>query len=126
MPASAPISATALTRSRAALTARSASSSWAVGVPHTAITASPMNFSSVPPYSVISRRQVSKYRVRNSRTSSGSRVSDSGVNPTMSAKSTETSRRSVAAAGVPGAESLLSSPGTGADGMGPAGNGVPH
>ena len=30
------------------------------GVPETAITASPMNFSTVPPYSSISRRQVSK------------------------------------------------------------------
>jgi hypothetical protein len=33
----------------AARTARSASSSVAIGVPHTAITASPMNFSTVPP-----------------------------------------------------------------------------
>ena len=41
---------TASTSSRAARTARSASSSWAVGAPHTAITASPMNFSTVPPY----------------------------------------------------------------------------
>ncbi len=46
---SAPNSATASTRSRAARTARSASSSWAKGAPHTAITASPMNFSTVPP-----------------------------------------------------------------------------
>ena len=38
------------TRSRAARTARSASSSCAVGAPQTAITASPMNFSTVPPY----------------------------------------------------------------------------
>ena len=37
------------TSSRAARTARSASSSWATGAPHTAITASPMNFSTVPP-----------------------------------------------------------------------------
>ena len=40
---------TASTSSSAARTARSASSSWAVGAPHTAITASPMNFSTVPP-----------------------------------------------------------------------------
>ena len=39
---------TASTTSRAARTPRSASSSWAVGAPHTAITASPMNFSTVP------------------------------------------------------------------------------
>ena len=42
-------SGTAATRSRPARTARSASSSVATGVPHTAITASPMNFSTVPP-----------------------------------------------------------------------------
>ena len=40
---------TASTRSSAARTARSASSSWAVGAPQTAMTASPMNFSTVPP-----------------------------------------------------------------------------
>ena len=41
---------TASTRSRPARTARSASSSWATGAPQTAMTASPMNFSTVPPY----------------------------------------------------------------------------
>ncbi len=40
---------TASTRSSAARTARPASSSRATGVPQTAITASPMNFSTVPP-----------------------------------------------------------------------------
>ena len=40
---------TASTSSSPARTARSASSSWAVGAPQTAITASPMNFSTVPP-----------------------------------------------------------------------------
>ena len=44
-----PTLATASTNSSAARTARSASSSRAVGVPHTAMTASPMNFSTVPP-----------------------------------------------------------------------------
>ena len=48
-PTSSPSAVTAATRSRAARTARSASSSVAVGVPQTAITASPMNFSTVPP-----------------------------------------------------------------------------
>ncbi len=43
---------TASTSSRAARTARSASSSWAVGAPQTAITASPMNFSTVPAVAV--------------------------------------------------------------------------
>ena len=37
-------------RSSAARTARSTSPSVAVGVPHTAMTASPMNFSTMPPY----------------------------------------------------------------------------
>ena len=48
-PDSAPSSATAATRSSAARTARSASPSVATGVPQTAITASPMNFSTTPP-----------------------------------------------------------------------------
>jgi hypothetical protein len=48
-PTSAPSACTAATRSRAPRTARSASPSAAVGVPQTAITASPMNFSTTPP-----------------------------------------------------------------------------
>ena len=48
--------ATVVTSSSADRTARSASSSWAVGAPQTAMTASPMNFSIVPPCrSTISR-----------------------------------------------------------------------
>jgi len=39
----------------AARTARSASSSWTVGTPKTAITASPMNFSTVPPWDSMTR-----------------------------------------------------------------------
>src|SRR5262245_38367040 len=95
-PISWPRADTAATRSRAALTARSASSSVAGGVPQTAMTASPMNFSTVPPYREMSRRQVSKYLDRSSRTSSASRDSESVVNPTRSAKRTETRRRSAA------------------------------
>ena len=59
-PTSSPSAVTAETRSSAARTARSASSSVAVGVPHTAMTASPMNFSTVPPYTPMIRRQMSK------------------------------------------------------------------
>ena len=44
-----PRARTASTRSSAARTARSASSSRATGAPQTAMTASPMNFSTVPP-----------------------------------------------------------------------------
>ena len=43
-------SATDAASSSPVRTARSASSSWATGVPHTATTASPMNFSIVPPW----------------------------------------------------------------------------
>jgi hypothetical protein len=49
IPTSSPSSVTAWVKESAARTARSASSSRATGVPHTAITASPMNFSTVPP-----------------------------------------------------------------------------
>ena len=91
---SAPSSRTASTRSRAARTARSASPSVATGVPHTAITASPMNFSTTPPYRRITVLAVSKYAESSSRTSSGSRASDSGVKPTRSQNRTEHSRRS--------------------------------
>ena len=48
-PTRSPSAATAATTSSAARTARSASPSVAIGVPHTAITASPMNFSTTPP-----------------------------------------------------------------------------
>ena len=48
-PTLAPSAATSATRSSPARTARSASSSCETGTPHTAITASPMNFSIVPP-----------------------------------------------------------------------------
>jgi hypothetical protein len=50
----------AATSSSAARTARSASSSFATGAPQTAITASPMNFSTVPPYRSMIVRDVSK------------------------------------------------------------------
>ena len=48
-PTSAPSAPTASRRSSAARTARSGSSSCATGAPQTAMTASPMNFSTVPP-----------------------------------------------------------------------------
>jgi hypothetical protein len=97
-PASAPSSVTAATRSRAARTARSASPSVAAGVPHTAITASPMNFSTTPPYRVMTVRATAKYSDSSSRTASGSRASDSGVNPTTSQNITEHTRRSATGA----------------------------
>ena len=53
-------SSTAAHIARAALTARSGSSPWATGAPKTAITASPMNFSTVPPNDSISERTRAK------------------------------------------------------------------
>src|SRR3954462_14656203 len=93
-PTSAPSAAIASTSSSAARTARSVSPSRATGVPQPAITASPMNFSMVPPYRATTVRAMSKYRERSSRTSSGSRDSDKGVKPTRSQNSTEQIRRS--------------------------------
>ena len=55
-----------------------------------------MNFSTVPSYRSMRRRASSKYRDNSSLTSSASRVSESAVNPTRSANSTDTSRRSAA------------------------------
>src|SRR5207237_1110484 len=51
---------TGATRSRPPPTARAASSSVAVGVPHTAPTASPMHSPTAPPSSPINRRHTSK------------------------------------------------------------------
>jgi hypothetical protein len=60
----------------------------ATGVPQTAITASPMNFSTTPPDLSMTVRATMKYLGRSSRTASGSRDSDSGVKPTRSQNST--------------------------------------
>jgi hypothetical protein len=108
-PASAPSWATAATRSSPARTARSASPSAATGVPHTAITASPMNFSSTPPYRPVTVRATAKYPDSSSRTASGSRDSDNGVNPATSQNSTEHTLRSATgprASTAPGADTV--------------------
>jgi hypothetical protein len=55
-----------------------------------------------PPYRSITVRAITKYSLSSSRTASGSRDSDSGVNPTRSQNSTEHTRRS--ATGLAGAE----------------------
>ena len=93
-----PSDRTALTSSSADRTARSASSSCAVGAPQTAMTASPMNFSTTPPYRVITSLERSKYRLSSSRVSSASRPSARVVNPTRSANRIVTSRRSATGA----------------------------
>ena len=53
-----------------------------------------MNFSTTPPYRPTTIRATSKYRDSSSRTASGSRDSDNGVNPTRSQNKTEHTRRS--------------------------------
>ena len=94
-----PSSASASRIASAARTARSGSSSCTTGAPNTAITASPMNFSTVPPRrsSSTRRRACSGWRKR--RTSSGSIRSARAVNPTTSANSTDTTLRSSRPAG---------------------------
>src|SRR5262245_2800570 len=57
-------------------------------------------------------RDVSKYRERSSRTSSASRLSDNVVNPTRSAKSTVTRRRSATGAVTFGAGPFVGSAAT--------------
>src|SRR5262249_43371896 len=64
------------------------------GAPHPPLPAPPLNSPPPPPYRPITVRAVSKYADSSSRTASGSRASDSGVNPTTSQNSTEHTRRS--------------------------------
>ena len=77
-----------------ARTARTGSSSWAMGAPNTPMAASPMNLSRVPPNRSMSAftRVWKGTRIR--RTSSGSARSDRSVKPTRSTNRTETTRRS--------------------------------
>lgn len=72
--------------STAARTARRASSSWATGRPKTAETASPMNFSTRPPWRSTAPRATAKYCSRKGRRTSGSWVSPRVVLPTRSQK----------------------------------------
>ena len=102
-PRRAPRSPTAWTSASPAWIARTASSSSTRGVPNTAIAASPMNFSSDPRYRPTMSRTVAKYASWIVARSSGSRPSASVVNPTRSANSTETIRRSDVLADATGA-----------------------
>ena len=76
--------------SAAARSARSASSSWTTGTPNAAITASPMNFSNVPPCRSRHALATSKKLAITRRNDSGSSRSPSAVEPVTSAKSTVT------------------------------------
>src|SRR5215212_3037539 len=64
-----------------------------MGVPKRAMTASPMNLSTVPPRRTTSSTRRPKQAAVTSRTSSGSRRSEREVKPTISAKRTVTGRR---------------------------------
>src|SRR5512141_1296682 len=61
-----------------------------MGMPKTAITASPMNFSTVPPWRSIASVIAAKYRDITRRTASGSSRSPSAVDPVTSQKITVT------------------------------------
>ena len=89
----------------AARTARRASSSCSRGRPKTAMTASPMNFSTTPPCRSSSARMVSKYRVITSRNASESSRSPMLVEPLRSEKTMVTTfRTSCAGAATSSAE----------------------
>ncbi len=91
---SSPSSTSASRTASAARTARSGSSSCATGAPKTAITASPMNFSTVPPKRSSSSRARAWYGASVARTSSGSAFSERAVCPTRSTKTMLTTLRS--------------------------------
>ena len=99
-PASTPILASSprpCTESRipaAARMARSASSSCACGMPNAAMTASPANFSTIPPCVVMQCETCSKNELTRRRTISGSLAATNSVEPTRSTNSTVASLRS--------------------------------
>src|SRR4029078_8766025 len=80
---------------RAAEIARSASSSCACATPNAARTASPANFSTIPPWVVTQCVTSSKNRVTRRRTISGSAALISSVEPTRSTNRTVASFRSI-------------------------------
>src|SRR6185312_5395796 len=69
-----------------------ASSGVAIGAPHCAMIASPMNLSSVPPWRNTTSTITVKYSLRSRATSSGRISSESAVKPRMSLNSTATVR----------------------------------
>ena len=74
---------------------RSGSSSCANGTPNADITASPANFWTIPPCAVMQWETSSKNRVMRERTTSGSALATSCVEPTRSTKRTVASLRSI-------------------------------
>src|SRR5829696_8804395 len=87
---SSPSSGSASRISTAARNARSASSSRTTGTPNTAITASPMNFSTLPPCRSTIAFIRSKYRASSARSRSGSSISPRAVEPARSQNRTVT------------------------------------
>jgi hypothetical protein len=83
---------------RAARSARAGSSSCTCGTPNAAMTASPMNFSTVPPSASISARMAAKNAPMTSFSRSASSRSPRAVEPVMSANRTVTTLRSSRAA----------------------------
>lgn len=77
----------------AARTAHKASSTRTSGMPNTASTASPTNFSTVPPCRSMASREVAKYRDMTPRSASGSSCSPRAVEPVTSQKSKVTTLR---------------------------------
>src|SRR5215211_9038023 len=92
--ASRPSSLTESMIESAARTARSASSSCAVGTPNAAMTASPANFSTIPPCETTHCWTRSKYCCTRRRATSGSVPETSAVDPTRSTNRTVASLRS--------------------------------
>ena len=92
--ASRPRSCTSDMTASAARTARTASSSCVRGTPNAAITASPANFSTLPPCCSMQADARTKYSLTRRRTISGSTVPTSVVESTRSTKSTVASFRS--------------------------------
>jgi hypothetical protein len=93
--ASSPSSCTRSSVASPARTARSASSSCASGTPKAAMTASPANFSTVPPCVTMQCETWSKKRETRRRTISGSTSATSSVDETRSTNRTVASLRSM-------------------------------
>src|SRR5262249_48874203 len=92
--ASRPRSRTCSSTENAARRARSASSAWVLGTPNAAITASPADFSTVPPNRSMHCDARSKYSFTRRRTISGSALTTKFVESTRSTNTTVASLRS--------------------------------
>src|SRR5262249_6417938 len=110
----------------AARRARSGSSSCATGAPNTAMTASPTNFSTKPPYCSMTSASILNRSFWNARTSAGSSRSLSDVKPETSANRTVTRRRSASPVGETAAGRATGTVATTGGGAGAASRDAPH